>query len=534
MRSGNLALLAFLLIISLTAPLAARAQVESNLPGAGFDTPSTPDSPPPPTIEVYSRETIVDVLVTDAQGQPVRGLTRSDFTIEEGDRPQPIRGFYEYSKDAPPAPTRTLPPDTYTNSTALPASGPVQIFYYILPPPSGTDAAICQGALIIRAKQYIADYLRSMPAGTQVAIFSYAADRGLQLVQSFTTDGPLAAAAVDNMVVQRVGNPPSADPLAAADQIAAYVAGIHGRKNLIWIGSPLMITRDGGYSWGNPDMTLVHRLMDTYDRFTREQIAIYPFDPMGVPAPGGFGCPQPPALGRNSLRAEEVAEGTGGSAIYNNNDFKSAVARIVDDTSHYYTLSYIPPRAHDDGHFYPIKIQVSRPGLHLVYRNGYNDEHPAPPDAVLKVHMTQASMGLGSLPATQLIFDMQVRPSLHFSNAAGRHALPSAKPGTAYDLLFKLDPTQLAFSQTPDLKRTGSLEFDVAAYDSYGKLLTVRSQTLKISLTPEQYGEFVQTPFQFFLPIDLPGGQLFLRSGVFDTVSGKVGTLEIPLTIGKK
>jgi hypothetical protein len=33
-----------------------------------------------PTLKVYSRETFVDVTVTDAQGRPVHGLTRNDFT----------------------------------------------------------------------------------------------------------------------------------------------------------------------------------------------------------------------------------------------------------------------------------------------------------------------------------------------------------------------------------------------------------------------------------------------------------------------
>ena len=80
-------------------------------------------------------------------------------------------------------------------------------------------------------------------------------------------------------------------------------------------------------------MAIVHRLMDTYDLFTREQIAIYPFDPRGVQERG---------LGFENLRVEEIATQTGGAAIYNSNDYKSAVAKVVDDTSHFYTLSYIP------------------------------------------------------------------------------------------------------------------------------------------------------------------------------------------------
>jgi VWFA-related protein len=538
MRLTQPTLIALALTLTLPANPAAL-----NAPFSQNPKPSTT-----PTIQVYSRETILDVLVTDAQGQPVRGLTRSDFTVSEDGHPQPIRSFAEYSKDAPPAPARTLPPNTYTNTHTQPANGPVQVLYFIMPPPSGDEASLCQGALIMRAKQYIADYLRTMPAGTQVAIFAFLPDQGLHLIQGFTTDGARAAAAVDSLVVQRIGSGSHADPLAAADQIAAYVAGIHGRKNLIWIGTPLAIMRDGGYSWsvGAPDMVRVHRRMDVYDRFTQEQIAIYPFDPMGVPAQGLMRCPQPPPLGRRTLFAEDIASETGGAAIYNNNDFKSAVAKIVDDTSHFYTLSYVPTRPDSDGHYHPIKIEVDRPGLHLTYRNGYNDEHPAPPDAVLKVHMDQATMGLGALPATQLAFDVHVTPSAPnpatpnpgakpAKSADGRRALAiSGKTPVTYNLIYNLDQSQIDFAVTSDGVRKTSLEFDLAAYDPYGKLLTVRSQTLTLTLSPEEYEEFVLTPFQFFLPIDLPPGEVTLRAGVFDGVSNKVGTLEIPLTIPKK
>src|ERR1019366_4526126 len=85
----------------------AQAQVESNLPGAGFDEPKPAQQATAPTLHVYSRETVIDVLATDDKGQPVTGLTRDDFTIEEDGHPQPIRSFSEYDKTLPP-PQRKL------------------------------------------------------------------------------------------------------------------------------------------------------------------------------------------------------------------------------------------------------------------------------------------------------------------------------------------------------------------------------------------------------------------------------------------
>jgi VWFA-related protein len=533
-RPRLLAAIGCIFLFALTQPTPTQAQVESNLPGAGFGEPQGTQPSTAPTLHVYSRETVIDVLATDDTGQPVTGLTRSDFTIEEEGKPQPIRSFREYSVTTPPPPQRKLPPNTYTNAEALPLSGPVQILLF--------DTADSPTESIVRSRKYIADYLRTMPGGTEVAAFDLSPTKGLLMLQGFTTDGKLAADAIDHHFDaewavfggQRIDD---AAKIAALDQLAAYVAGIHGRKNLVLIvpGMPLhlMIARDGGLTWSiatAPDMIRVHRLMDLYDRFTQEEIAIYPFDPDGVHG-----------LGPGALMAEQVAEETGGTTD-NTNDYKGEITKIVDRSSHFYTLSYVPTRPDPDGHFHPITVKISRPGVHLAYRTGYNDEQPHPPDAVLVQRMTQGPMRLGALPTTQILFDLQVSPT--------PPPQPGAKPATppvtitdkrhagsskdiSYDVVFRFDPTQIAFAQGPNSERTAALEFNIGAYTLYGDLGPVRSQTMKITLSPAEYDEFMKTPFRFYLPIPLPSGPLKLRAGVFDTVANKSGTLEIPVTVGK-
>src|SRR5256885_14744736 len=54
------------------------------------------------TIEVHVVN--VDVVVTDREGNRVRGLTRDDFELYEDKRPQTITNFYEARDDVrPPA-----------------------------------------------------------------------------------------------------------------------------------------------------------------------------------------------------------------------------------------------------------------------------------------------------------------------------------------------------------------------------------------------------------------------------------------------
>jgi VWFA-related protein len=512
---------------ALLIALAQLGAPEPGAPGLAFETWVYAQSQPAaPTLHVYSRETIVDVLVTDDQGNPVRGLTQSNFTVQEDGQPQPIRSFYEYDTNTPPTPAPTLPPDTYTNARTLPAKGPVQIFLFDLLGSAPAD--------IERSKKYIADYLRTMPAGTQVVLFAFSPSKDLVLLHDFTTDGPAAAAAVNNLNDEWTREPVVATPIAIAgmNQIADYVASIQGRKNLVWIvpGMPLLILRDGGLSWAigaPPDMTIVHRLMDLYDRFNLEQIAIYPLDPRGVHG-----------LGFATLKAQAVADATGGT-LDDTNDYKGELTKVVDQSSHLYTLSYVPPRADTDGHYHPITIAVDRPGLHVVYRGGYNDEQPNPPAPALIHDMIQGPMRLGAIPSTQLLFDLHVQPaSASSSSASAASPIPTTPSphtkGAPYDALFLFDPKQIALTQNPDGTRTASIEVDLGAYDSFGQLVAARSQAFKLTITPAQYPGFLRGPLKFPLAIDLPHGQLNLRAGLFDTVANKSGTLQIPLAVPKK
>jgi hypothetical protein len=166
-----------------------------------------------------------------------------------------------------------------------------------------------------RSKKYIADYLRTMPAGTQVALFEFSPLQRPGSLQGFTTDGPAAAAAVDNLDVEWIHPSIVAlpHPIAYLHQIAAYVAGIHGRKNLIWIssGSPLPILHDGGLSWGIRDMIIrpsPHGPLRPSSPASRSPSI--PLDPRGV---HGFGRTSNVAQ-LNALMKQNVADETGGAS----------------------------------------------------------------------------------------------------------------------------------------------------------------------------------------------------------------------------
>ena len=96
------------------------------LPGALLPLALAGQEPPPvPSFPSQTAVITVDVVVLDASGQPLRGLTRDDFTVFDDGRPQTIVGF-EARALAPPGPdeaTAAVPEHVVTN-VGVPGGSP--------------------------------------------------------------------------------------------------------------------------------------------------------------------------------------------------------------------------------------------------------------------------------------------------------------------------------------------------------------------------------------------------------------------------
>jgi VWFA-related protein len=72
-------------------------------------------SPPPPSFPAQAEAITVDVVVLDRDGQPVAGLTKEDFTLLDGGRPQPVVGFEERRAPRGTAAAAAVPDRVATN-----------------------------------------------------------------------------------------------------------------------------------------------------------------------------------------------------------------------------------------------------------------------------------------------------------------------------------------------------------------------------------------------------------------------------------
>jgi VWFA-related protein len=304
-----------------------------------------------------TREVLVDIVVTDAGGKPAHGLKAQDFQVFDDGKGQTVRSFEEHTPDQPRAASHekqpVLGPGVYSNWTPAPPSGAVNIILFDTLNLEWQDQAYARRKMI--------EYLKTLPHGQEVALFTLGAR--LRMVQSITGDTDTLIAAANELgalssfrtdtgesqsiVLEQMGTAPvsiaSASPeggqsaavavmqgpppgvhsaasiledflkadereigdlrmritLEALRDLARSLGSIPGRKNLIWVSGnfPALM---GVYTELSGLQAYDRELRATAALLAAHQIAVYPIDARGLlVGPAGVGAD---STGRELLR----------------------------------------------------------------------------------------------------------------------------------------------------------------------------------------------------------------------------------------
>lgn len=534
-------------------------------------TPKPRSAGAQPDLRITSRAVLVDVIVTDKNGAPIPDLKESDFSVTENGKPQAIT-FFEKHHNAPVAPPIVpgLPTNTFSNLSLYPQPPAVNIVLL----DSLNSYMADQGWVHDQALKFLGD----VQPGTQTAVFTMGL--GLHFIQGFTSDPAALVAAVKNkkntsvqeselyenqsetaaqdkligMMSQpsSTGNGPattfaSPDAIAAFSgffseendfktvdrylvtlenlrHLAVFLNGFPGRKNLIWFAQSVPAEFFNGIVT-NPNVDAAYH--KTMDMLAAARVAIYPVDP------GGVGVPP--------ISSQLIAEETGGRAFVSNG-LGPVMQTIQSETADFYTLSYTPSDSKMDGGFRKITVKVTAGKYNLAYRRGYYAIDTALPGNAVderKVALSKYAeekngnvdpllpfMDLGMPQSDQILYEAKVTPLA--SDPAAK-----SKEKVRYGIDFSIDPTDLDLKPGPDGAQSGMLNFTLLVYDRYGKIISHQEHVAALALRPDVYKRFQATGVELHADIATPQGNFWLRTGVYDENSRKVGTLEIPLAAVK-
>ena len=280
---------------------------------------------PVSTLRVTTRAVLVDVIVTDKNGNPVKGLTKDDFTVLEDGKPQQI-SYFEENRSNPyvePIKPLQLPPNVFCNYSPLPAPPAVNVLLLdSLNTPKEDQTYVHQEAL---------RFLKGMHPGTRMAIFTMSL--GLHFVQGFTDDPTRLLAGLNDrnnneievpallksyeesgaqstiieIMSRPVPNGPNSTTTAASpamiaalqdffqqtdltqstdrayrtlenlQRLAQFLSAFPGRKNLIWFSESFPVRLFGASSERLDD-----EIRKTVNMLTAARVAVYPVDARGA------------------------------------------------------------------------------------------------------------------------------------------------------------------------------------------------------------------------------------------------------------
>jgi VWFA-related protein len=356
--------------------------------------------------------------------------------------------------------------------------------------------------------------------------------------------------------------------LDALNILGHYLSAFPERKNLIWFSGSFPISLIPDPSSGRIDSQFnAKEFEETSSLLSKAQVAVYPVDARGLTTDSTYSAAATKSdpFGKNSaafVRSQfnehatmsQIAEDTGGQAFYNTNDLATAVQSAIDSGSNYYTLAYTPSSSKIGYRSIHVALagKLASVGYSLEYRHEYfvdshkNSAIPSTPPSQdandnRSADYARLAMAHGAPTPQDILFKVRVLPTtaLLEQELAQNNTQPqgrSLKPPFrryAIDLVAVPEDFRLALHDSGN--RTGSLEFSVWLYDNDGNLLNGTGKAIDLNLTPERYKQFLTgVNGHFEISVPAKAGGLFLRIGVRDISSNRIGAIEIPISSVRK
>lgn len=219
------------------------------------------------------------------------------------------------------------------------------------------------------------------------------------------------------------------------------------------------------------------------------------------------------------LNMVELAEGTGGFAVFNTNNFKGAMARVMEDVRTHYEISYVPASTVYDGHFRKIEIKVKDPKLIVQSRDGYF----AVPDLQGAPVMPYETAGLR-------VLDSGKQHDFDFRAAAMRFR--PLNDGFRYEMGFELDTANLT---TPINPATGKARihatFLALVKDAKGQVVGKVSQQIDREVPQDKLQQFRRGDIIFTAPFEASSGRYTVEAAVTDPEGGRASLRRFALTV---
>lgn len=411
------------------------------------------------------------IVALDDRGSPVTDLRKEEIILTEQGQAREV-AFFRFDGAPEPLGPRVLPAGVFTNrfdTSPNPARHVTAIVVDVINTPTVHETMLFTQASM---RNQITKYLDALPPHTRVGLYTIGPQ--VQMHHDFTEDVASLRAQVAKIQLARVekfpqpgyrdsdneldplftsnpqspitaGSPEAAAQratmladerkalaalhanvrdrrltmtLAGLEAIGNHLAGIPGRKNIVWVGGGMVIKDRPAGSPGS----YADRMRRVAERLATQGIAIYPVSSLASVSDV-----------RSSL--DLFADVTGGRVTLTMNNPVEGLETTARDQRGVYSIGFYPVAA-PDNKWHPLDVRVTRRGVKVTHRRGYLAQAASPQPLEWAEAEWRVALGnpLGSsavrldgrfepVASAERTFDLQLQiflKDLHFRDSNGK------------------------------------------------------------------------------------------------------------------
>jgi VWFA-related protein len=530
----------------------------------------------------------VHAIVTDDDGEFVRGLTLDDFEIyEDGQRQTPTvfslvdvpieRRFAPVNPDGTVA--EPIEPDVRETTGAFEG----RIFIILL---DDLHTLISRTTVVrTTAKQFVDEYLGE----NDLAAVIFTSGRQ-QSGQELTNNRTLLSEAIDRFQARKLPSPGAErlaahlleasgdiddgtgqapeyrssealqkaesvrDPLDferaynirraldAIENISEWLGDVQGRrKALLFFSEGFDYDIYQPFSLAKESSSVIAETREATAAAQRANVNVYGIDPRTM---NGFGelaqvngysrYPQLTyqgfrGMGRELLLSQEslisLSEETGGLSVVNDNDLAGGLGRILLDNSRYYVIGYYSDAdAWERNRFMELDVRTTRPGLDVRARKGF-----LPPDTEAIERERQEMLESGASPVLIAAMDKPV-PVGDLPMRVFAAPLRGSDDNGSVVVALEVDGPALRFEEREG-RFVESLEVSVVAIDEASRVQGGESKTFNLNLEPATHEIVSRTGVRLLAQLELEPGRYQIRVAAQESTGQAIGTVPFDLVV---
>jgi VWFA-related protein len=513
----------------------------------------------------------VDVFVRDRQGRPVQGLEASDFRISQNGVEMPISNFAELDAEVIThhMAEESIGVSAGVNEAAADETDDLDIkpLWVVIYVDNENIEALDRNRVLRRVRTFVTE---NLDEPVKMMVVSY--QQSLKVLQPFTSESREVNATLRSMTMltggreereserqklitdmvnasnqdyggqhnsqhgvkldmrQRVSSFAAEEfynlrlSLGGMKQVIAMLAGIEGRKSIIYVSSGLPMEPGIGlmhdYAMTFGDQTILSlrgryngaRLFNELTSLANAQdVSLYSLDATGLNPRDGFEAesaysrdPTASSLGSKNYQASltYMAEATGGIAVVNTNDVTAGLERITDDLFNYYSLGYTVTATGED-RVHHIKVELAGDENHdLRFRHRFVEK--------------SIESRIQDRVFTSLVVDIDDNPMALELTAAP--PLPGSETQWMVPVHLSLDLESIALMPIGD-QLVGQIVVYIGSRDDEGRNSEVQRQQHEIRLPKAEYLAAGKERFGLDFKLLLTEGRFRIAAGVMDPIT---------------